>query len=75
MDAIGIIVGVGAVMLLGGLAGGIIAGLKNRDISFWAGWGFVFPPSIIVVLLMPSHKGTRPRRPSLEEEDRALEDA
>lgn len=75
MGAIEIIVGVVAVMVLGGLAGGIIAGLKNRDISFWAGWGFVFPPAIIVVLLMPSHKGTRPRRPSLEEEDRALEDA
>ena len=74
MEALEVIVGVGAVMLLGGLAGGIIAGFKNRDFSFWIAWGFLFPPSILIVLLLPALKGPRPRRRSLEEEDRTVED-
>ncbi|MCB1510804.1 MAG: hypothetical protein KDJ36_07855 [Hyphomicrobiaceae bacterium] len=74
MEAVEVIVGIGAVMVLGGLAGGIIAGLKNRDLSAWIAWGFLFPPSLIVLLLLPAHRGQRPRRPTLDEEDRAAED-
>ena len=69
-----IIVGIGGAMLLSGIVGGITAVYKNRDISHWIAWSFLFPPSVIVLLLLPAHKGARPRRQTLDEEDRASED-
>jgi hypothetical protein len=45
----------------------IIAGMKRRDHSFWAAWSFLFPPMLLILLVMPSNKGPRPRRPSLDE--------
>lgn len=74
METIQVIVAIGAVMVLGGLAGGILAGIKNRDISRWIAWGFIFPPAVFVLALLPVRKGPRPRRPSMDEEDRAMED-
>jgi hypothetical protein len=74
MESIQVIVAIGAVMLLGALAGGIVAGIKNRNYSRWIAWGFVFPPAVLVLALLPTLKGARPRRPTLDEEDRALED-
>lgn len=52
------------------LLAGLLAGIKNRDWSSWMAWSFIFPPLVIVLLLMPSNKGPRPRRPSLDEEER-----
>lgn len=49
--------------------GGIVAGLKRRDHSAWAGWCFVLPPLLLVLLVLPKNKGERPRRPTLDEED------
>lgn len=46
------------------------AGSKNRDYSFWTAWCFVFPPLILWLMLMPKKAGPRPRRRSLDEEDR-----
>ncbi len=50
--------------------GGILAGVKNRDYSFWMAWCFLVPPLVIMLALLPRLSGTRPRRPSLDEEDR-----
>lgn len=63
------IVFVTTLMILSGILGGIIAGLKNRDYSFWIAWTFLLPPSLIVLALLPTLKGSRPRRLTLDEED------
>ncbi|MGI9478252.1 MAG: hypothetical protein ACR2PI_16240 [Hyphomicrobiaceae bacterium] len=56
-------------MILSGILGGILAGLKNRDYSYWIAWSFLLPPSLIVLALLPTIKGHRPRRMTLDEED------
>jgi len=48
--------------------GGLLAGFKKRDYSFWMAWSFLFPPSIVLLLLLPSFD-KRPRRRTLDEED------
>jgi hypothetical protein len=50
----------------------IVAGVKRRDHSFWAAWSFLFPPMLLVLLILPSNKGARPRRPSLEEQEEGM---
>lgn len=70
MDPVKYIVGIGVLMIVSGIAGAMLAGMKNRDWSFWAAWSFVLPPALIVLLLLPKNAGPRPRRPSLDEEDR-----
>ncbi len=57
----------GVVAIASAVLGGIVAGAKRRDHSFWAAWSFLFPPMLIVLLLLPSNKGPRPRRPGLDE--------
>jgi hypothetical protein len=52
------------------LIGGLLAGFKKRDYSFWMAWSFLFPPAIFLLLTLPA-LGTRPRRPTLDEEDAA----
>lgn len=54
-----------------GALAGILAGFKNRDISFWIGWCFIFPPLVLFLLFLPKNQGRRPRRRSLDEEDAA----
>lgn len=63
------IVFVATLMILSGILGGVLAGFKNRDYSFWIAWTFLLPPSLIVLALLPTVKGHRPRRISLDEED------
>ncbi len=67
------IVIVGLVALVSAIASGILAGWKNRDYSFWMAWGFIVPviPPLLL-LLLPRLQGERPRRPSLDEDDRHL---
>ena len=49
----------------------LVASAKRRDHSFWAAWSFLVPPMLLILLVMPSHKGPRPRRPGIDEiEDR-----
>ena len=74
VSALQVIVGVGAGMVLSAIAGGVLAGYRNRDVSHWIAWTFLFPPSLILLLILPAHKGPRPRRPTLDEEDRRAED-
>ena len=49
------------------IASAIVAGAKRRDHSFWAAWSFLVPPMLLVLLLMPSNTGPRPRRPGIDE--------
>ena len=63
------IVFVATLMILSGILGGILAGFKNRDYSYWIAWSFLLPPSLIVLALLPTIKGHRPRRMTLDEED------
>lgn len=70
MSALSGIVLVCIIMIAGGASGAFLAGAKNRDISFWTAWGFIFPPSVLVLVMLSRNKGPRPRRPSLDEEDR-----
>lgn len=61
----------GVVSTAAAFLAGILAGIKRRDHSFWAAWSFLVPPMLLLILLMPTNKGPRPRRPSLDElEDR-----
>lgn len=70
MDAVAVIVAISAVMLASGVAGFVLAGVKNRGLSTWVAWCFLFPPSLLVLLMLPKLSGPRPRQRSLDEEDR-----
>ena len=72
MSAVKIIVVWGIFAIAAAALAGILAGVKNRDYSFWMAWSFVFPPLVLVLALMPKFKGQRPRRTSLDEEDASL---
>jgi hypothetical protein len=52
-----------------GLAG-VLAGVKNREYSFWMSWCFLLPPLVFFLLLLPKLPGQRPRRPTLDEQER-----
>jgi hypothetical protein len=49
---------------------GILAGIKVRDVSFWMGWSFIFPPMVLFLLFL-RRRNARPKRRSLDEEDAA----
>jgi hypothetical protein len=70
MNAVQWIVGWGAVAALAGVVGGTTALLKNRDISNWMAWCFLFPPLVFVLVCLPARSAPPPKRPSLDEEDR-----
>jgi hypothetical protein len=57
----------GIVAIVASVLAGIVAGAKRRDHSFWAAWSFLVPPMLLLLLVMPSNKGPRPRRPSIDE--------
>jgi hypothetical protein len=60
----------GLVALASAAIGGILAGIKNRDYSFWIAWCFLVPPLLVFLVWLPRLTGQRPRRRSLDEEDR-----
>jgi H+/Cl- antiporter ClcA len=57
----------GVVAIACAIVAGIVAGMKRRDHSFWAAWSFLVPPMLLILLLMPSNKGPRARRPGIDE--------
>ena len=61
----------GLVAVASAISAGILAGVKRRDHSFWAAWSFIFPPMVIILLLLPKNQGTKPRQRTLDEEDAA----
>ncbi len=60
----------GLIAIAAAVLGGVLAGMKNRDHSFWIAWCLVLPPLLILVAILPKRMGERPRRPSLDEQDR-----
>jgi len=60
----------GIVALSSAVLAGILAGVKNRDYSFWIAWSFLVPPMVLYLALLPRLAGPRPRRPALDPEDR-----
>jgi hypothetical protein len=65
----------GTVAILSAIAAGIVAGLKRRDHSFWAAWSFLFPPMLLLLLVMRRNRGPRPRRAGVDElepDDRSI---
>jgi hypothetical protein len=63
----------GLVAIAAAVIAGFVAGAKRRDHSFWAAWSFLFPPMLLILLLMPANKGQRPRKPGIDElEERSV---
>lgn len=60
----------GACAVISAALAAMLAGMKNRDYSFWMAWCFLVPPLLLFLLLMPKYQGPRPRQPSLDEQDR-----
>ncbi len=60
----------GLIAITGAGIGGVLAGVKNRDYSFWIAWCFVLPPLVLFLVMLPRYQGQRPRQPSLDEHDR-----
>jgi hypothetical protein len=60
-----------AVAIGSGIAAAILAGVKNRDYNYWFALGFLVPPSLLILLLLPRLRGMRPRQRTLDEEDAA----
>jgi len=57
----------GVIAIASAIVAGIVASVKRRDHSFWAAWSFLVPPMLLILLLMPSNRGPRPRRPGIDE--------
>ena len=57
----------GVVAIASAVIGGIVAGAKRRNHSFWAAWSFLFPPMLLVLVLMPTNRDPRPRKPGIDE--------
>jgi hypothetical protein len=70
IDLVGWIAIWGAIAIGTAGLGGILAGIKNRDYSFWIAWCLILPPMLIFLALLPRRTGERPRRPSLDEQER-----
>lgn len=56
-------------MAVGALVLGLLLGwAKNRDAQQWAFFCFLFPPAVLLLLLLPKHAGSRPKRLSWDED-------
>ncbi len=60
----------GAIVLTTTLLAWIVALIKRRDWSYWMTMTLLFPPALIMLVLMPKNSGPRPRREGLDEQER-----
>ena len=60
----------GVIAITASILSAIVAGVKNRDYSYWVAWSFLVPPLVLWLLLLPRYKGQRPRQPRLDDIDR-----
>jgi len=70
IDMVGWIAIWGLVAIAAAVLGGVVAGVKNRDYSFWIAWCLILPPLLVLLAILPRRSGERPRRPSLDEQER-----
>lgn len=47
MNATTLIVVWGALAVTGAVIGGVLTGVKNRDVSAWIAWCFLLPPLVL----------------------------
>lgn len=69
MDPVKIIAFGGIAMIVSGIVGAFVAGMKNRLPNFWGALCFLIPPALLVLLILPKNRGPAPRRRSLDAED------
>lgn len=62
-----------AIAIVAAVLSGLIAARKNRNASSWAAWGFIFPPTLLVLLFVSRNRGLPYRSQTLDEEDRKIE--
>lgn len=60
----------GVIAITASILAAILAGVKNRDYSYWVAWSFLVPPLVLWLLLLRRYKGPRPRQPRLDDIDR-----
>jgi hypothetical protein len=60
----------GLIAITASIFAGLLAGVKNRDYSYWVAWSFLVPPLVLWLLFLPRYKGQRPRQPRLDDIDR-----
>jgi hypothetical protein len=60
----------GSLMLVMSVFAGLLAYAKRRDVSYWMTMSFLFPPAAFMLFLMSKNEGARPRRESLEAQER-----
>lgn len=59
----------GFTALVSAAIAGIIAGVKNRDVGFWVAWGFILPPMVLILAVMPTRAGPPPVRRPMDADD------
>ena len=70
IDMMGWIAIWGFIAIVAAVLAGIVAGIKNRDYSFWIAWCLILPPLLVFLAMLPRRSGERPRRPSLDDQER-----
>lgn len=60
----------GSLMMLVSLLSGLLAYIKKRHVSYWMTASFLFPPAFLMLLMMHKNTGPRPRRESMEDQER-----
>src|SRR4029078_10442280 len=51
----------GLIAISASVLAAILAGIKNREYSYWVAWSFLVPPLVLWLLFLPKNKGPRPR--------------
>jgi hypothetical protein len=59
----------GVTAIVSAALAGIVAGIKNRDYSFWIAITFLLPPVLLILVLLPRLKERRTQPPVSEEEE------
>jgi membrane protein implicated in regulation of membrane protease activity len=59
----------GVTAIVSAALAGIVAGIKNRDYSFWIAITFLLPPVLLILVLLPRLKERRMQPPVSEEEE------
>ena len=60
----------GVLSIAAAILAGILAGVKNRNYSYWVAWSFICPPMVLFLVFLPRLEGRRPRSAPLDPDDR-----
>lgn len=69
--AVKIIVIWGLTAIAAAVLSGILAAIKNRNVSYWMGWSFILPPMLVALVLIPSLKEPRRTQSHVHDDDPA----